>query len=234
MRWRPDIASWTALIFVAIAVAAVALYDHHKLRAWMPNIATSAASVAITVTIINGIVRREAHRRLRPRVAAALQSLSGWVQSFSGFVVLDYGSLHVGASKRIPKSASEMFDLWVSEWWNINAWAGEHIDSIIGEGQRLADAFEQIRARNFDVLEPDLVRALDEFHLHMAQINYLLQSSIKDPYETDETRKHVASRRVVEGVHRFSLVLERYAPVIPIDKTFDTIIEMRQRPRRPD
>jgi hypothetical protein len=230
-RWRPGLAFWTALVFVAVAVAAVFLYDHHKLRAWTPNIATSAASIAITVTVINGIVRSEARRRIRPRVAAALQSIGHSVQTFSRLVALDYGSSHESTFKPIPKTAPEMLALWAAEW-DTNDWDSSYLDLIITEGHELADTLEQARARDFDVLEPDLVHAIDEFCLHMMQIGNW-HKLVKAGIEKDRERaERGVGRQVVQEAHRFSLVLQRYASAIKIDEVYRSINKRREQQRR--
>lgn len=229
-RCRPGLAFWTALVFVAVAVAGVFLYDHHKLRAWTPNIATSAASIAITVTVINGIVRSEARRRIRPRVAAALQAIAYSIQTFSGLVALDYGSSHESTFKPIPKTAPEVLALWAAEW-ETNDWDSSYLDLIITEGHRLADTLEQTRARNFDVLEPDLVYAIDEFCLHMTKVENW-HKLVKAGIEKDRERaERDVGRRVVQEAHRFSLVLQRYAPAITIDEVYRSINEIGEQER---
>jgi hypothetical protein len=228
-HWRPSLAFWTALVFVAVAVVAVVLYEHHKLRAWMPNVATSAASIAITVTVINGIVRSEARKRIRPRVAAALQFISRTVETFSGLVALDYGSCHVSTFEPIPKTASEMLDLWATGW-DTNDWAHEYLDSIIAQGHALADNLKQTRALNFDVLEPGLVQAIDTFCHRLWQIGNIQKIRLADKDEDRREKwKQKIARDIVRETHRLSLVLLRYAPAIPIDETYRSINEIREQ-----
>jgi hypothetical protein len=85
---------YLALVLVVVAAVAVVLYDHHDLRAWTPNIATSALSIAITVTIVSWIVRREARRRIQPRVERTLYWIGLGYRGFLHAILIDYAGTH--------------------------------------------------------------------------------------------------------------------------------------------
>ena len=61
---------------VVIALGCVALFVvTQALDAWLPNIATSAVAIAVTVAIVDRIVRREQNDRVGPRVKGSLGRL---------------------------------------------------------------------------------------------------------------------------------------------------------------
>jgi hypothetical protein len=112
---RPGLAEYLALVLVVVAVVAIILYDHHKLRAWTPTIATSALSIAITVTVISWIVRREARRRIQPRVERTLYWMGRGFRGFLSAIIIDYAGTHHATFKPIPATAPQMIELWLAE-----------------------------------------------------------------------------------------------------------------------
>jgi len=71
-----------ATAFATVAVAAIVGWfgarESGWVDAWLPNVATSALSIAVTITIVDRIIRREAARKLRPRVERVLYSPDGF------------------------------------------------------------------------------------------------------------------------------------------------------------
>lgn len=95
-RRRLSPTTWVAVLLAMIAGlaivigAATAEFDN-----WAPNIATEALSIAVTIAVVERIVRRESERRVRPRVDRALRVLTGAYLWFSRMVALDYASTHL-------------------------------------------------------------------------------------------------------------------------------------------
>jgi hypothetical protein len=59
-------------VLVLLAAVAVILFlTTNALDAWLPNIATSAVTIALTVTVVERLLRREAHARLLPQLIGA-------------------------------------------------------------------------------------------------------------------------------------------------------------------
>ena len=112
---RPGLAVYLALVLIVVAAVAIVLYDHHELRAWTPNIATSALSIAITITVVSWIVRREARRRIQPRVERTLYWIGLGYRGFLHAIVIDYAGTHHATFKPIPVTAPEMMELWLAE-----------------------------------------------------------------------------------------------------------------------
>jgi hypothetical protein len=102
-----SLTSWLAfalvvlgLVFVAIAIA----FD--SLDAWAQNLATEAFAIALTIAIVERIVRREARGRLRPRVNRALSALNANVRIFLEALAYDYAQTHIDTFRPLPAGCS--------------------------------------------------------------------------------------------------------------------------------
>ncbi len=215
-RWKPGLAEGLALALLLVATGAIVLYDRHELRAWDPNIVVSAISIAITITVVSWIVRREAQKRIRPRVERTLY----WMGlSFSGFlsaVITDYSGTHYKSFKPIPGKASEMLDLWLAEQENEDLprrlLDGESLPMLILEAREFTRTLEEYRARDLDVLEADVVTAIDDFGWHTGQAVQLLgmvdQGLLGDQARTEGT----ALATIIQGTQKFVAGFEQYDP----------------------
>ena len=84
------------------------------LSAWAPNIATSAATVALTITVVERLLRSEGERRRRPRTERVLYWMGLDFRGLTSAIVLDYVSAHTHP-QQVPADALELIDLWISE-----------------------------------------------------------------------------------------------------------------------
>jgi hypothetical protein len=163
-RWRPGLASLVALVVVVVAVAAVCLYDHKRLQAWTPNIAVTAASIAITVTVLSSIVRQEERKRIRPRVDRTQRLVGEALRGFIDVLVIDYAGTHVADFKALPDDVPAMVALWLSEHETATSITRDgDLPLRVSQAAKLAASLQECRAHDLDVLEPDLVRSIDDF-----------------------------------------------------------------------
>jgi hypothetical protein len=126
--WMRRPTFWVALALIAVGFVGLAFGRQNKLREWAPNIAASAFALAITITVVEWIVRREARARIRPRVERVIY----WMGlAFRGAIVIDYAGTHRDSFKPIPEKGLEMIDLWLAEDEN------EDRPRKLLEGQRL-------------------------------------------------------------------------------------------------
>jgi hypothetical protein len=213
---RPGLAEYLATMLVVVAIAAIILYDNHRLRAWTPNVATSALSIAITVTVVGWIVRHEARARVRPRVERTLYWMGLGFRGFLSAIVIDYAGTHDATFEPIPATAREMIELWLAEQEHEDVARvrseGERLPMLLAEAREYVRELEDHRARDLDVLEPDLIRAIDDFGWHTAQATQLLgmaeQGLLNDRADTER----VALMTVMQGAQQLTSALERYAP----------------------
>lgn len=220
---RPGLAVYLALVLVVVAAVAIVLYDHHDLRAWTPNVATSALSIAITVTIVSWIVRHEARRRIQPRVERTLYWIGLGYRLFLSAILVDYAGTHHATFKPIPQSAPEVVELWLAEQEREDVPRhqpeGERWPMLVASAHEYVGELEDYRARDLDVLEPDLVRAIDDFRWHVAQAIQLLGMYEQAPLPEPRDTERVALMTVMQGARQLTTSLERYAP------TWMTVLE---------
>lgn len=220
---RPGLAVYLALALVVVAAVAIVLYDHHDLRAWTPNIATSALSIAITVTIVSRIVRHEARRRIQPRVERTLYWIGLGYRGFLHAILIDYAGTHHATFKPIPRTAPEMVELWLAEQEHEDVprrpLEGERWPMLVASAREYVGELEDHRARDLDVLEPDLVRAIDDFRWNVAQAIQLLGMYEQGLLQEQADTEQVALMTVMQGAQQLTSALERYAP------TWMTVLE---------
>lgn len=213
---RPGLAEYLAGVLVLIAAGAIVLWDNHKLRAWTPNIATSALSIAITITVVAWIVRHEARTRIRPRVERTLYWMGLGFRGFLSAIAIDYAGTHHRTFKAIPATATELIELWLAEQGNEDVprrrLEGERLPMLVAEAREYTRELEQHRERDVDVLEPDLVRAIDDFGWQTGQAIQLLGMAEQGLLTDKRDTEGVALMTVVQGAQQLAAALGRYAP----------------------
>jgi hypothetical protein len=211
---RLPLTFWAAVIFVlAAAATSVAWYFTPKLDSLAPNIITELLSIAITVSAVEWILRRQAQERLRPRTEDVLYWMGLDFRMFTGSVLLDYASTHIDTFKQLPRDASELIELWIAEhdredeprWKAQGAWLPGIVMSALDFEKGLGHA----RQRDLDVLEPDLVRAIDNLHWHIHQAIQLL-GFVEQGLNDREGTEPAAMSTLMRGVQEFAQVFRRY------------------------
>jgi hypothetical protein len=150
-------------------------YTSAGLRAWIPNITVGAATVALTITVVEGAIRREARNRLLPRVEGAISTIGIDFHMMLLAVVRDYSSTHVDVFEPVPKDGVELIELWLGSHDELDAPRvrsddGE-VPAILSSGREFAEQLERERERDRDVLDPALVRAMDDFCFTVQEAN---------------------------------------------------------------
>ncbi len=169
---------WVALVFVGVGIVGVFLGRHATLQEWGPHIAVTAFALAITITVVEWIVRSEANARIRPRVTRAHSAMDLNLGSFMRELLSDYGATHRDTSQPIPKSARKMIELWLADQPNEDttrvARPGQTLPALMAAATVLKSDLEEIRSRDVDVIEPGLVAAMDKFgnDVHGAMFPY--------------------------------------------------------------
>jgi hypothetical protein len=197
-----------ALTIAAAAVATWFLTD--AADAWMPNVATTAVGVAATITVVEWVVRREARERLKPRTDRALYWIGLELRMFMESVLMDYAETHRHTYRPIPADVGEMIDQWNADH-DVEDNPREYIEHggtraplIVTEAIKLAQRLDQARSRDLDVLEPGLVRGIDDFGWAAAQGLQLCALAQADWNTPPNDPRPVAAKLIVDYFQRFA------------------------------
>jgi hypothetical protein len=202
---------------IAAAVSLVLWFTVPWLKPWMPNVTVGAITVLVTIAVIERVVQREAQRRLQPRIESALREIGIGLRIMVGTVALDYAATHVDNPTPIPGDALEMIDLWLSEQSAEDAGRDrrtqrERLPLLIVNAREFVSDLERCRERDREVMEPDLVRALDE--LSKTVTNWLVVIDTAGLAERpDAELERDALRWIVKSTRAFAAVFLRYAPI---------------------
>jgi hypothetical protein len=200
-------------VLLVTALAFVYLGRHEKLREWAPHIAVAAFGLAITVTIVEWIVRTEARARTRPRVEEVIYRIGLAFRVMVHAVLIDYASTHIMTSMAKPHEALPIIELWLAERDTEDRAhelsKAEHLPELLVAARSFARELDDVRLRNLDVLEPDLITAIDKVkgHIDWAFVN--LDLAQRDP-ERRAAFEREALYWVPRGLRDFAPVLRRY------------------------
>ena len=140
---------------------------------WLPNVATTALGIAVTITVVESIIRREASARVRPRTESVLYWLGLDIRMFTWSLIGDYTETHLHTFQPIPNDLFDLIDRWKTDPEDTprqpHEWQGQRAPLIIQETIDFAYKLAATRQRDLDVLEPDLIREIDDFGWAAAQ-----------------------------------------------------------------
>jgi hypothetical protein len=163
----PITALVVALVIVAISAVIVWLVSDAA-DDWMVNVATDAFAIALTIGVIDRIFQRQARERVQPRVERALSATGQALQSFVNAVAHDYVQTHVTTYRPLPSDSLEMLDQWVADYQpRKDSPSLAELDGgapqLLGEAAAMGDSLRTILEQGRDVLEPDLIAAMDDY-----------------------------------------------------------------------
>jgi hypothetical protein len=160
---RPS--SRAAIILFAVALGTMAVWlatDADALDAWIPNIVTGLLVLAATVTIFEWILRSDERRRLEPRLERLRAGLRGNLETFCEIVAVDY-KVRGGVSP-VPKDMLVFLDWWLADQGRPETDPrSPYVFPVLNLGAELGAALQKYRAEDRDIMEPALVRAIDDF-----------------------------------------------------------------------
>jgi hypothetical protein len=84
---------------------------------------------------------------------------------------------------------------------------------LLAEGVDFARRLEHFRDRDRDVIEPDLIRVMDDFDWQVGQALQLLQFVDLGLADDGPETEQLALRIVVEAAREFALVFRGYGPI---------------------
>jgi hypothetical protein len=201
-------------MLLVAAVGVVLWLTTDGLRAWIPNITVGAVTVALTITVVERAIRREARNRVQPRVDGAISSIGIEFQMMLLAVVRDYSSTHVDAFESVPKDGVEMIELWLGGQDEIDAPRvrsdDDEVPALLSSARVFADQLERARERDRDVLEPALIRAMDDFCLSAEEAKELSGFEL-DPAD-HANAEDLALITIVMGLQVLAWVMRREGP----------------------
>jgi hypothetical protein len=235
-RLPKSLTAWVVLALVVVGAWAIYVGRNAKLREWAPNMAVAAFGFALTLTVVAWIVRREGQRRIAPRVDNAIYWMGLSFRIFISAVTSDYAYAHAESFREIPGDAREMFQQWLDDQDNEDVTRQRLEDGrlmLVASGQEFAKDLEERRERDLDVLEPELVRAIEDFQRAVGGAvqlcGFLRAGLLQDP----EKAEHTALRSVAQGGADFAAVFEKYGPswmeILPLMKGSADEISARRR-----
>jgi hypothetical protein len=111
--WNALTVPMLAGLLVALVIVAVLVdVTTNALDAWMPNIATGAASIAITITVVDRLIRRADDARLERRRLQAYRRLAWALLSLTQSVLSDYLGTHLQSDIQLSGDPAELLTRW--------------------------------------------------------------------------------------------------------------------------
>lgn len=211
---RPTTRAAAVLIGIAGAVFTWwRLTDADWIDAWMPNVVTGLIAVAVTITFVERIVNREARRRLGPRIERLRDGLRANFAALCESVALDYEGTHLKTYRPIPREVLPFLSQWLEDRDKCDierSGKAARVPLIIEVGRDLRDALRVFRTDDREIMEPDLVRAIDEYldRANAALDLYRLAEYVSDDETANEIRR--AEEAIVDAAHAFGEALTRW------------------------
>jgi hypothetical protein len=156
--------------FALAAIAAVAIVldaTSALLSQWTPNIATEAISLLVTIAVVDRIIDNRERLRMKPRVERALRDVGGDFRMLVRGIAWDYKATHVATFEPIPTTSLGVLDHWLANVGREDSERAIHgeddLPAAVSQALHVATSLQRVRDNDKDVLEPEVVAAIDEF-----------------------------------------------------------------------
>lgn len=199
-----------ACVAVAVAVVCGIVYAVGRAHDWMPSLVVGALTVAVTVTVIEGAIKREEQNRTKPLRSDVLLRIG---ESFNGLLVsiaLDYAEYPGDVFEPMPSEPLEVIALWLSARKAKNL-PDDWVPSLIQRGKEFADRLERHRRRDREVIPLDLITTSDRCSRTLLTYTSVEQMYYQDPDKQASTVVF-AERQVVKTAREWLLVYNQFAP----------------------
>jgi hypothetical protein len=181
------------------------------LRSWTPNIATESLSILVTVAVVNRILEKGEQRRLKPRVDRAMRDVGGDYRMLVRAIAWDYKATHVGTFEPVPETSLGVLDHWDANVEREDTERQVHgagdIPFAISGALNTATSLQRVRESDREVLEPDVVAAIDEFE-EDARLAFSVYGGLPDATRDEAARE--AIYHVVAGARQLGEALIRH------------------------
>ncbi len=165
IRW-PTPVGWAAIVLVLVAVGAFLvwlLFD--AADAWMPNVATSAFFVAVTVTVVERAIQRESARRLAPFRMRALGEIHAEWYTLCECIALDYAETHGVDIDGLPKDVFDRLQTWLDDHESAapHRIGADGVPALVRAGLGLVAALRDVQERFGEALEDEVLLEIEVF-----------------------------------------------------------------------
>ena len=201
-----------ALGFVALAIVGVVIDRVGWLQAWMPNVVVGALTVAVTITVIEHVIRREEDERIKPHRDDVLRTIGeSFTQLLTG-IALNYADDPGQDFIPMPADPLEIIELWLLPRGHREQ-RDDWIPALIYEGNDFAARLEDHRHRDREVIPLDLIRAIDQYKSELRRLKTVAKLFNENP--ASDKHRAVASysqHRAVEAARTWLIVYNRFVP----------------------
>jgi hypothetical protein len=105
-----------AIVLIAVsALAVAAAIFSNALDHWAPNIAVEAIAIALTVAVIDRIIREREAARRKPRLDRAMRDVGSEFQMLVRLIALDYVRTHEETARAMPEESLQLLDQWLED-----------------------------------------------------------------------------------------------------------------------
>jgi hypothetical protein len=195
-RWhrvRPSVKAAVACGVITVAAVA-AYYATSTLHEWWPHIAAAAATIGLTVTVVEVILRRERDITMD----AAMRGIEVELGFFGAFVWEEFLD---DDEVRPPYDVAGLLRFWLDRK-NLDAdWAA----AIIGNGLYHADGLRILREQNLRVLPAEILAALHDHERRIVAVRHRYAAGVEDQVISD-------AETLVESTETLVLAANRHLP----------------------
>ncbi len=186
---------WFAVVLCAGAAAAVAVsLASDVLDAWAPELAVSAVSIAITISVVERLLQRAEIDRIRPRTSRAHSSIIDGLENVVRSLTVDYRLTHDSAPE-LPPDWVSFFDAWIA--WREKLARGQETyvpnpdpylayGYLVHEFASTAKSLARTVALDREVLSPRLVVAADALMESANNAGKILEYARAGEFTTDD------------------------------------------------
>ncbi len=133
--------------------------------AWMPNVATGAFFVAVTVTVVQWAIQRESDRRLEPFRMRALDEIIAEWHTLCECIALDYAETHGVDVDGLPEDIFDRLQTWLDDHESAapHRIGADGVPALIRAGLGLVAALCDVRERFGEVLGDEVLLEIEVF-----------------------------------------------------------------------
>jgi hypothetical protein len=178
-------------------------------HAWMPNISTGAGTIAITIAVVDRIVRHQRTSEERGRVEQALRRISGDLHALVDFALWDYVDMHPGNTyRRPPNELRALLAHWKAGFATKETpWPAD--PRVLTASKVLAGRLDEQIQRHERVLEHAFIAA-SYTYIRSERMSRNMYLDDRDHYDEDSW-KNTALGGIAEDITRWLDVFEPYA-----------------------
>lgn len=180
-------------------------------KAWLPNIGTDFFMLALTVTLVDWIVRRAESDRIAPWATRALREIGASYRVVVSAVVRDYKQTHQREALAIPPSSLDVLNLRLAHFEDEDTrrtFPSDDLPLVVSVALQAASSMQETLADDRPALAPDLIAAIDEYE-EDARLAATIYFGLDEAEPVERERAAIA--QAVQATRSFGVVLIRTA-----------------------